>query len=148
MTLKKARARKALELRKTASPKRFPYGIYTRYGFAVVRVCRPCSCPQAGAGQRCLALASNSIFRVIASVPAGSRTGPRLHSFGSIDLGILTSVQTSDSAGPALPPRRAHPHPHIRIVVALRLELCSTCCIGAGSLYNIVISFKGIPIKV
>ena len=60
-----------------------------RYGFAVVRVCRPSICPQAGAGQRRLALTISSIFRVIASDPACSSAGPRLHSFGNNDIGIL-----------------------------------------------------------
>ena len=46
VTLKKSRERKAPQLQKTATPN----DIDVRYGFAVVRVCRPCSRPQAGAG--------------------------------------------------------------------------------------------------
>ena len=46
VTLKKSRARKAPQLQKTATPN----DIDVRYGFAIVRVCRPCSRPQAGAG--------------------------------------------------------------------------------------------------
>ena len=46
VTPKKSRARKAPQLQKTATPN----DIDVRYGFAVVRVCRPCSRPQAGAG--------------------------------------------------------------------------------------------------
>ncbi len=49
-----------------------PDDIDVRYGFAVVRICRPCICPQAGAGQRRSALTSSSIFRVVASLPACS----------------------------------------------------------------------------
>ena len=42
-----------------------------------------------GTGQRRLALTISSIFRVIASVPACSSAGPRLHSFGNNDIDIL-----------------------------------------------------------
>ncbi len=65
-----------------ATPSRHPDNVDVHYGFALVRVCRSCIRLQAFASQRFLAFTSSSIFRVIASVPAGT-TGPRLQPFGS-----------------------------------------------------------------
>ena len=78
----------------------------TYYGFSLVRVCRPCIRLQARTGQRFLAFTSSSIFSVIASVPAGLRTSPRLHSLCNNDIGIIhvvTGVPAS-TTGPRLRP--------------------------------------------
>ena len=73
------------------TPSRHPDKVDIEYGFALVRVCRSCIRLQARASQRFL-VTSSSIFRVIASVPAGSRTSPRLHSLCNNDIGIIRVV--------------------------------------------------------
>jgi hypothetical protein len=90
-----------------ATPSRHPDNVDIHYGFALARVCRSCIRLQARASQHFLTFSSSSsIFRVIASVPAGSRTSPRLHSLCNNDIGIIhvvTGVPAS-TTGPRLQP--------------------------------------------
>ena len=90
VTPRKPRARKAPQLQKTATPKRHRVGTPTTSTSAMASPSFASAGPAAApvTGQRRLALTISSIFRVIASDPACSSAGPRLHSFGNNDIGI------------------------------------------------------------
>jgi hypothetical protein len=98
VTPKKSRARKAPQLQKTATPKRhraewaprrYRRPLWPRRRSRLQALQPPPGGCGSGTGQRRLALTISSIFRVIASDPACSSAGPRLHSFGNNDIGIL-----------------------------------------------------------
>ena len=89
-----------------ATPSRHPDSVDIHYGFALVRVCRSCIRLQARASQRFLAFTSSSILRVISSVPAGSRTSPRLHSpcDNEIDINHVVTGVPAGTTRPRLQP--------------------------------------------
>jgi hypothetical protein len=156
VTPKKAKARKAPQHPKTATPKRLRVGTPPRNGFAVIRICRPCICPQAGAGQRRSALTSSSIFRVVASLPVCSSAGPSLHSIGSNDISILHVCKGVRFFWPCICPQAGTGLAlagtccfirHVRIFVGHHLELCTCsacdCKLMAAGAH--LISFTHLP---
>jgi len=96
----------SVDLHREAPPSRHPDNVDIHYGFALVRVCRSCIRLQARASQRFLAFTSSSIFRVISSVPRGSRTSPRLHSpcDNEIDINHVVTGVPAGTTRPRLQP--------------------------------------------
>ena len=96
----------SVDLHREAPPSRHPDNVDIHYGFALIRVCRSCIRLQARASQRFLAFTSSSIFRVISSVPRGSRTSPRLHSpcDNEIDINHVVTGVPAGTTRPRLQP--------------------------------------------